>query len=70
MKFKMNDRTWEIKEISQEEIRQHIIDYKYDGVPVETGSSLKYNPGNGTVMGHDWSTSVRFAVSIGFSLYY
>ena len=41
-----------------------------DGVPVETGSSLKYNPGNGTVMGHDWSTSVRFAVSIGFSLYY
>lgn len=36
-KFKMNNRTWEIKEISQEEIRQHIIDYKYDGSPVETG---------------------------------
>lgn len=36
-KFKMNDRTWEIKEISQEEIRQHIIDYKFDGKPVETG---------------------------------
>ncbi len=33
MKFKMNDRTWEIKELSQEEIRKHIIDYKYDGEP-------------------------------------
>lgn len=37
MKFKMNDRTWEIIELSQEEIRQHIIDYKYDGSPIETG---------------------------------
>lgn len=37
MKFKMNDRTWEIKELSQEEIRQHIKDYKYDGEPSETG---------------------------------
>jgi Zn-dependent peptidase ImmA (M78 family) len=33
----MNDRTWEIKEISQEEIRQHIEDYKYDGKPSEIG---------------------------------
>ena len=31
MKFKINDRTWEIKEMSQEYIRQHMIDYKYDG---------------------------------------
>lgn len=37
MKFKMNDRTWEIKEVSQEEIRQHIIDYKWDGQPIESG---------------------------------
>ena len=34
MKFKMNDREWEIIELSQEEIRQHIIDYKYDGNPI------------------------------------
>ena len=31
MKFEMNNRTWEIKELSQEEIRKHIVDYKYDG---------------------------------------
>ena len=37
MEFKMNNRTWEIKELSQEEIRKHIVDYKYDGKPVETG---------------------------------
>ena len=37
MKFKMNDRTWKIKELSQEEIRKHIEDYKYDGKPFETG---------------------------------
>lgn len=37
MKFKMNDRNWEIKELSQEEIRQHFIDYKYDGNPSEVG---------------------------------
>lgn len=35
MKFKMNNRTWEIVELSQEEIRQHMIDYKYDGAPEE-----------------------------------
>ncbi|MBR5303415.1 MAG: hypothetical protein IKU37_01145 [Candidatus Gastranaerophilales bacterium] len=34
MKFKMNDREWEIKELTQEEIRQHFINYKYDGEPV------------------------------------
>lgn len=33
MKFTINDRHWEIKELSQEEIRQHMIDYKYDGQP-------------------------------------
>ncbi len=33
MKFKMNNREWEIIELSQDEIRQHIIDYKYDGEP-------------------------------------
>lgn len=33
MKFKMNNREWEIKELTQEEIRQHYIDYKYDGEP-------------------------------------
>lgn len=37
MKFKMNNREWEIKELTQEEIRQHIIDYKYDGEPIEYG---------------------------------
>lgn len=37
MQFKMNNRSWEIVELSQEEIRQHIIDYKYDGKPVEIG---------------------------------
>jgi Zn-dependent peptidase ImmA (M78 family) len=31
----MNNRDWEIKELSQEEIRQHFIDYKYDGEPVQ-----------------------------------
>lgn len=35
MKFKMNNRTWEIKELSQDEIRQHIVDYKYDGNPLD-----------------------------------
>lgn len=35
MKFKMNGRTWEIKELSQEEIKQHIIEYKYDGQPAD-----------------------------------
>ena len=33
MKFKMNDRTWEIKELTQDEIKQHIVDYKHDGPP-------------------------------------
>lgn len=33
MKFEINNRTWEIKELSQEEIRKHLIDYKYDGKP-------------------------------------
>lgn len=37
MKFKMNNREWEIRELSQEEIRQHIKDYKYDGEPIEVG---------------------------------
>lgn len=37
MKFKMNERTWEIKELTQEEIKQHIKDYKFDGEPVEFG---------------------------------
>ena len=35
MKFEMNNRTWEIKELSQEAIRKHIVDYKYDGQPQE-----------------------------------
>lgn len=33
MKFKINNREWEIKELSQEEIRQHMIEYKYSGKP-------------------------------------
>ena len=37
MKFKMNNREWEIRELSQEEIRQHIEDYKYDGKPIKVG---------------------------------
>lgn len=36
-KFKMNNRTWKIIELSQEEIRQHIENYKYDGKPSEIG---------------------------------
>lgn len=35
MKFKMNNRDWEIIELSQEEIRDHYIEYKYDGEPTE-----------------------------------
>lgn len=35
MKFKINNRTWEIKELPQEEIREHLINYKYDGQPGE-----------------------------------
>ena len=35
MKFKMNNREWIIKELTQDEIRQHIKDYKYDGEPRE-----------------------------------
>ena len=33
MKFEMNNRQWEIIELSQDEIQQHISDYKYDGEP-------------------------------------
>lgn len=39
MKFKMNDRTWKIIELSQEEIKKHKANYKYDGEPVEVGRS-------------------------------
>ena len=35
MKFKINDRDWEIKELSQESMRDTIKDYKYDGDPKE-----------------------------------
>lgn len=42
------------------------ISYVRSGI--ENG--IKYNPGNGTIMGNDWNTNVRFAVSIGVSLYY
>lgn len=35
-KFKMNNRDWEIEELSQEEMRQKYKDYKYDGEP-QTG---------------------------------
>lgn len=37
MKFKMNNREWEIIELSQEEIRKYIEEYKYDGQPEEKG---------------------------------
>lgn len=33
MKFKMNDRDWEIIELSQEEMRKIFKNYKYDGEP-------------------------------------
>lgn len=33
MIFKMNERVWEIKELSQEEIREMYKNYKYDGEP-------------------------------------
>lgn len=33
MKFKMNDRNWEIVELSQEDMQQHFKDYKWDGEP-------------------------------------
>ena len=33
MQFIINDRTWKIIELSQDEIKNHIIDYKYDGEP-------------------------------------
>ncbi len=35
MKFKMNDREWEIIELSQEEIREKFREYEYDGEPKE-----------------------------------
>ena len=35
MKFKMNNRDWEIKELSQEEMREKFREYKYDGEPKE-----------------------------------
>lgn len=35
MKFEMNNREWEIIELSQEEIREKIREYKYDGEPKE-----------------------------------
>ena len=33
MKFEMNNREWEIIELYQEEIREKIREYKYDGEP-------------------------------------
>ena len=33
MKFKMNNREWEIIELSQEEMRNKFKEYKYDGEP-------------------------------------
>lgn len=33
----MNNRKWEIIELSQEEMKQHVKDYKWDGEPVEFG---------------------------------
>lgn len=43
----------------------------YDFVD-EGGSESKMitNPGNGTIMGSDWSTKAKFNLSIGFSIYY
>ena len=35
MNFVMNNRNWKIIEFSQEEIKQHMIDYKYDGEPAD-----------------------------------
>ena len=33
MKFRLNNRSWEIIELSQEEMREKIKEYKYDGEP-------------------------------------
>ena len=33
MKFKINNRQWEIIELSQDEIRKKFREYKYDGEP-------------------------------------
>lgn len=35
MNFKMNDRDWTIMELSQDEMRNVIENYKYDGEPKE-----------------------------------
>ena len=35
MNFIMNGRKWKIIELSQEEMRKHIINYKWDGEPKE-----------------------------------
>lgn len=40
MKFEMNNRTWEIKELSQEEIRKHIVDYKHELAHCYIGSFI------------------------------
>lgn len=34
------------------------------------GKKMLSNPGNGTIMGSDWSTKAKFNLSIGFSIYY
>lgn len=35
MDFRINNRNWEIKELSQEEMRETYKNYKYDGEPAE-----------------------------------
>lgn len=30
----------------------------------------KFNPGDGTIMGNDWNTGVRFCCSVGFEIFY
>lgn len=35
MNFVMNGRKWKIVELSQEKMREHIINYKWDGEPKE-----------------------------------
>ncbi len=45
-------------------------DNEYTYEDDESGSEHLFNTGNGTIMGNDWTTDVRFCFSIGIDIYY
>ncbi len=58
------ERSYDVSAVTEYEVYGHI---KGDS---ENGTKMKTNPGNLTVMGDDWSTTVSFNTSVGFSIYY